>query len=694
MNQGQTYMSSLEEIHKKLSTIKERGFQNPKETIEELNEIFAITRQSVETDEWKAVEAESYHYLSLAQTAMAIYDEAIASAKEALLLFRQLGNEMMMASVLNNLGRIEYYRANYHKALDFYSDSLSLRRKLEDRKGIAAALNNIGLIYYAIENYAAALKYYEESLAIKSELGDEKSASSTLNNIGMIHVLLGDYSKAIECYTKSMSLRNPATELQEITNLQLNIGEVYLLLGNPYKAKALFEESLKMSIEIGDRRSESIALKSLGNTYKEIKEADKALSYYQSALSVFREIGLKNSIATVTGDIAGIYEIKGDYNLAHDYYQQSINLLREIGDKPTMVQMMLMMGNLYLTQKDYENAKRYLNDVLDIGKQLSMKSACYKAYERLAILHEQLGEFEQAYRAYQNFHNLKEEVFNEEQGKKIAVQQAMFENEQARKEAEWHKQRNVELAKVLAETEILKKIAEEANTFKTELLSIAAHDLKNPLQVVIGFAELIKEKSQSRDIINYAEAIDRAANRMYGLVQDLLSGIKLETNALELKRTTTNLTDLLRVVVEQNRSSAEKKSQMLELTIEENMFAEVDVRCMREVFDNLISNAIKYSPMGKPIVVGTSRSEKGVVVFVKDEGQGLTEDDKQKLFKKFQRLSARPTAGESTTGLGLSIVKHLINLHGGRVWAESEGKDKGTTFFVEIPVNYASELSK
>jgi response regulator receiver sensor signal transduction histidine kinase (EC 2.7.3.-) len=113
---------------------------------------------------------------------------------------------------------------------------------------------------------------------------------------------------------------------------------------------------------------------------------------------------------------------------------------------------------------------------------------------------------------------------------------------------------------------------------------------------------------------------------------------------------------------------------------------------MREVIDNLISNAIKYSPQGTNITVRVQHSKDddadgapSVLISVRDEGQGLTEEDMKKLFGKFQRLSARPTAGESSTGLGLSIVKQLVELHGGKVWAESEGKNKGSIFRIELP---------
>jgi signal transduction histidine kinase len=103
-----------------------------------------------------------------------------------------------------------------------------------------------------------------------------------------------------------------------------------------------------------------------------------------------------------------------------------------------------------------------------------------------------------------------------------------------------------------------------------------------------------------------------------------------------------------------------------------------------EIFDNLVSNAVKYSPQGRNIYVRVARQAENVLIAVQDEGPGLSEDDKAKLFGKFTRLSARPTAGEHSTGLGLSIVKRMVEAMNGKVWCESE-LGKGATFIVELP---------
>ncbi|MFQ3598117.1 MAG: HAMP domain-containing sensor histidine kinase [Chloroherpetonaceae bacterium] len=253
---------------------------------------------------------------------------------------------------------------------------------------------------------------------------------------------------------------------------------------------------------------------------------------------------------------------------------------------------------------------------------------------------------------------------------------------------------NAELARALSSAEAEQRRAEEASRFKTELLSIAAHDLKNPLQSIIGFSSLIQEGAESpTDAQMYAMTIQNAAQRMIKLINELLNTTAIDAGKFTLNRFSCSLGELASVVVAANLQQANQKEQRIDFHAEPNCIAEVDAERIREVFDNLLSNAVKYSPIGKTIWVrvfrATSSGGSGLPVVrftVRDEGQGLTEEDMKKIFGRFQRLSAKPTGGESSTGLGLSIAKQLIELHDGKLWAESEGKNKGATFVVELPI--------
>lgn len=259
------------------------------------------------------------------------------------------------------------------------------------------------------------------------------------------------------------------------------------------------------------------------------------------------------------------------------------------------------------------------------------------------------------------------------------------------KEKEIIRRQNKELTEAYAKLDALNRSLQEANRLKSEFLSIAAHDLKSPLQVIGGFAELISNTSgQHHDVYRNAEKIRSAARRMLTIINQLLDTTAIESGRFTLNKEWADLGELARQVVEQNRSLAEKKEQRLAFSAENECRAMVDPRRIAEALDNLVNNAIKFSPPGKTISVGVQKApEKGgsngkVRLRIEDQGPGLSKEDLEKLFGKFTRLSAQPTGGESSTGLGLSIVKQIVELHGGRVWAESRGRGKGAAFIVEL----------
>jgi signal transduction histidine kinase len=225
------------------------------------------------------------------------------------------------------------------------------------------------------------------------------------------------------------------------------------------------------------------------------------------------------------------------------------------------------------------------------------------------------------------------------------------------------------------------------NQMKSEFLSIAAHDLKNPLSIVATSAELITLVSQDRnDIGDLARNIHLSSDRMLGLVKSILDAAAGDVSALDLARQPTSLTALAREVAESFSAQAAAKDIALELPAagDDDSVADVDPEKMWDVIENLVSNAVKYSPRGTTIRVEVEGGTSTVRISVGDQGPGLTEEDKKKLFGRFQRLSARPTGGEPATGLGLAIVKQLVDLHGGRVRVESEA-GQGATFIVELP---------
>ena len=169
------------------------------------------------------------------------------------------------------------------------------------------------------------------------------------------------------------------------------------------------------------------------------------------------------------------------------------------------------------------------------------------------------------------------------------------------------------------------------------------------------------------------------------MVNDLISDAMMDAHNIAIRREHVDLAAMLGEIVSANRAQAERKKQSIQINAPARQMWSGDPDRLREAVDNLISNAIKYSPIGGNIELTMSHADEHVVIRVSDEGAGLSEEDVSRLFGRFQRLSARPTGGESSTGLGLSIVKRIVELHGGQVGAQSPGPGRGTTFTIRLP---------
>lgn len=226
----------------------------------------------------------------------------------------------------------------------------------------------------------------------------------------------------------------------------------------------------------------------------------------------------------------------------------------------------------------------------------------------------------------------------------------------------------------------------ELNALKDRHLGIAAHDLRNPIGAIRGMSRLLASgKLTDEQRADFLNAIVRVSDEMAQLVDDLLDVAVIESGAFELDRTTANLADLVRQSCETAGSIAERKGIHLELDAREVPDSRFDPPRMRQVVDNLLSNAIKFSPEGAIVRVTVRSIDDGIELCVADQGPGVPAEEVKELFASYQKTSVRPTAGEKSTGLGLFIVKQIVDAHGGTVKVESV-VDHGSNFRVVVPV--------
>ncbi|WP_432735292.1 hybrid sensor histidine kinase/response regulator [Maridesulfovibrio sp. FT414] len=227
----------------------------------------------------------------------------------------------------------------------------------------------------------------------------------------------------------------------------------------------------------------------------------------------------------------------------------------------------------------------------------------------------------------------------------------------------------------------------EANTVKNQFLGMAAHDLRSPISGINGFTQLLLDNlcgdltEEQRDII---EVINVANWQMNEMVNDLLDISAIESGQLKLKKEKAYLRELVESRLRIHCISARNKAITFRTDLQEVGPIWFDVRRMGQVIDNLLTNALKFSPAGSFVDLSLA-GEGGEVEFcVRDYGQGVPPEEKSLLFQTFKKTRVRPTAGETSTGLGLHIVKKIVEAHGGRVWVDSVF-GKGASFYFSLP---------
>lgn len=240
----------------------------------------------------------------------------------------------------------------------------------------------------------------------------------------------------------------------------------------------------------------------------------------------------------------------------------------------------------------------------------------------------------------------------------------------------------IERTKELAESN---QLLQESNQQKDNLMAVVAHDLRAPLNKISGILELIDIENSKDNQKTYVELGQKVVQNGYALIRNLLEIHAYDDSEQEINYEQVNIYDFFQEqYVTFEKTAARKNINIILSSLDQSLIVNTDRHFLERIVNNLFSNAIKFSNPNKNIYVSLWENDKDFCFSVKDEGQGMTEEDLGKLFQKFQKLSARPTAGESSTGLGLAIIKSLVDKLEGSIQVQSE-VNVGTEFVICIP---------
>jgi signal transduction histidine kinase len=254
------------------------------------------------------------------------------------------------------------------------------------------------------------------------------------------------------------------------------------------------------------------------------------------------------------------------------------------------------------------------------------------------------------------------------------------------------KMTEVEVARLFEEAETARAQAEDASRMKDEFLAVVSHELRTPMSAILGWSHILKteRRNEPATLSKGLDVIERNARAQTKIIEDILDVSRIITGKLVIEPVAVSLAAVISDAIDVVRPSAAAKEIQLSLVAPDDLFGIIgDPGRLRQIVWNLLSNAVKFTPRGGQVQVTLARDEGSVSIAVRDTGKGIAPSFLPHVFERFRQADSSTTRLQGGLGLGLAIVRHLVELHGGHVRAASEGTDRGATFTVTLPVRVA-----
>ncbi len=588
-----------------------------------------------------------YFYSAITHNFYSNYNEQLASAQSAISLLEHTNDTIHLHRSYQKYTYALWLLGRYTDIISPLNRQLELSRELNDAKAEGSTLNNLGLAFRALGDYPTALEYFEQAVAVETINNNTYGLSGVIGNIGTIYHQQGNNEIALEYYQRSLQLKEQFNDSDLLITTLGNIGQIHSASGEYERGLEMLFRSLSLSQESGDTTLKASILAHIGDVYRQMERYDEATDFLHNALDTITQIEGSSRVHSYLARLAELlmHEKYDGYNLiqARSYLLQALSLCKEskeIGQVPQYYQLLCKIEE---KEGNYEQAYEYLHQYIETNAALTTNAI----EDRLNSMHIK--------------HNLER-----------------FQNE-----SKLERLRNVELEETNA------RLAELNNDISA-ILGIAANRLRNPLGSIKLSSESLLRRAKTLNYIEiqeFAANLLRSSSYMFAIISDLLEVNALENHKIDAELIPCNVSGIVHFATESQHSAASVKGINLQVTMRDNLpEILIDEQRLREACDRLLSNAIKFSPYYKTVEinVNTSSDNSALQIVIRDHGQGITADDMPKIFNKFQKLTAIPTAGEDSTGLGLPIVKQLVALMKGRIWCEST-PGEGAAFIMEFP---------
>ncbi|MBL7701801.1 MAG: tetratricopeptide repeat-containing sensor histidine kinase [Ferruginibacter sp.] len=527
------------------------------------------------------------------------------------------------------------------KAIAFFLEAIKYAEENNLKQLASNAHTDIGSSFITLQFYDKAIDAYNRALTIAKELNDYKIESICYNSLGICLRHQKKYDEAIAMYKQAEALKKSIGDTKGLVAAKNNIGSLYIFTDRHNQALPYFLENYEYDKVNGTDADLYFDYVNMGAAYEGTGNDNKALQYYDSALACAKRTGSKEKEAACYEQFSGYYKKKKIWNLAYDYVEKYQVAYKEFIDEKSHNAIAEMQEKYDAGTREKDNSLLQAN-----LKESKLQKTLYGIGALGAVL------------------------------VAIAIGFALRQNKKARRKAE---EQNALIQKQNSKLT-------ELNAEKNSLISVVSHDLSSPFASISTWNNVLAKDTDtlSDEQVLAVSKIKMSVQNGEQLIKRILDIDRIEMASHQLKLENINAVNMMQETVSSFSNKALEKNLQLHFTAgPENIPLLTDKELLRRIAENLLSNAIKFSPPGKNIYTKLYEDGNNVCIEIKDEGVGIPADELPHLFVKYSSISSKPTAGEASNGLGLSIVKRMADELNGSI-AVSSQEGKGSCFTVTL----------
>lgn len=660
-------------------------------------------------------------------------EEAAVEGAELLKKLTNPEDKKSRARVLRILGNAHTNLSNNRQALEYYQQALTIYRELGLEKGIGSVLNNVGLIRQDEGDYSGALKRFMEASDIFLKINEQNYLALSYTNIGNLYYTLGRYDKALDYLSKAVRISEISGDSTNMAMSYNNVGNVYLSLEDFVPALEFYNKAVAINKSLNRIYGLSTSYNNIAMVYEGQGEYKLALEHNRLSIELSRRVNDNEGIVLSLINTGNIYIAIDEFEQAEVSLMEAQRLSSSISSGYTKSRIQIGLGKLKLATNHYDESINYYRNALPFALKVKANTQLLEIYKGLSEAWKGKGDYRRAYEHLELFTSITDSIYNEENNNRLNMLRVSFESENTERDNQLLKQQNIfsqmalkrqqiirnlfigfsvivivflvvlysfyqsknRKSKLLAERneqiirqkDELNKLYKEQfklNETKNKFFSIVAHDLKSPFQTILGFSELLSSEYEylsEEQRIESAANILKVSNEAFRLIENLLEWGRTQTGATHATFKLFNVREMVLTTTPVFDPQLERKKLKIVYDLPPLLQGWADPDMIMAVVRNVVSNAIKFSPVESQIEISARMSNNMIYLSISDHGEGIPEDILNRLFTLDPRVQRSGTMGEKGTGLGLTLCKEFMELNQGDIKAISEA-GKGSLFTI------------